>query len=178
MKQKKALIAVNFIGFFHFLWDDIDMLNEMGYEVYAMGDNENKNRIEIHKRSCSVAAKLKSSYGNRIVDAKWQMHKLMYFVTGQIMLPIAGFLTCIFLGWVVPRQTVKDEFTNWGTLRSTLFALVCEAFPNGSVKANPTAKSNTGRWDYDTKAKHYNFKLGVGGLRRHRTRLLSYCPVF
>lgn len=46
---------------------------------------------------------------------------------------------------------------------STLFALVCEAFPNGSVKANPTAKSNTGRWDYDTKAKHYNFKLGVGG---------------
>ena len=40
MKQKKALIAVNFIGFFHFLWDDIDMLNEMGYKVYAMGDNE------------------------------------------------------------------------------------------------------------------------------------------
>lgn len=39
MKQKKALIAVNFIGFFHFLWDDIDMLNEMEYKVYAMGDN-------------------------------------------------------------------------------------------------------------------------------------------
>lgn len=44
-----------------------------------MGYIDNKNRIEIHKRSCSVAAKLKSSYGNRIVDAKWQMHKLMYF---------------------------------------------------------------------------------------------------
>ncbi len=34
-----------------------------------MGFIDNKNRIEIHKRSCSVAAKLKSSYGNRIVDA-------------------------------------------------------------------------------------------------------------
>lgn len=44
-----------------------------------MGYIDNKNRIEIHKRSCSVAAKLKSSYGNRIVDTKWQMHKLMYF---------------------------------------------------------------------------------------------------
>ena len=44
-----------------------------------MGFIDNKNRIEIHKRSCNVAAKLKSSYGNRIVDAKWDMHKQMLF---------------------------------------------------------------------------------------------------
>ena len=37
--QKKALIVANFIGFFHFLWDDIDILNSMGYQVYALGDN-------------------------------------------------------------------------------------------------------------------------------------------
>ena len=37
---KNVLIAANFIGFFHFLWDDIDMLNDMGYKVYAMGDNK------------------------------------------------------------------------------------------------------------------------------------------
>lgn len=46
---------------------------------------------------------------------------------------------------------------------STLFALVCQAFPNGSVKASPTANNNTGRWDYDTSAKHYSFRLGTGG---------------
>ncbi len=40
------------------------------------------------------------------------------FVTGQIFLPVGGFLTCIFLGWCVPRQLVYDEFTNWGTLSS------------------------------------------------------------
>ena len=44
-----------------------------------MGFIDNKNRIEIHKRSCNIAAKLKSSYGNRIVDAKWDMHKQMLF---------------------------------------------------------------------------------------------------
>ncbi len=44
-----------------------------------MGYIDNKNRIEIHKRSCSVAAKLKSSYGNRIVDAKWDLHKQILF---------------------------------------------------------------------------------------------------
>ena len=42
---------------------------------------------------------------------------LFDFVTGQIFLPIGGFLTCLFLGWVVPRHVVADELTNSGTLR-------------------------------------------------------------
>lgn len=45
----------------------------------ALGFIDGKNRIEIHKRSCPVAAKLKSSYGNRILDAKWDMHKQLFF---------------------------------------------------------------------------------------------------
>ena len=45
------------------------------------------------------------------------------YVTGQIFLPVGGLLTCIFLGWVVPRNIVKDEFTNWGTVRSTFFGI-------------------------------------------------------
>ena len=48
---------------------------------------------------------------------------LFDFVTGQIFLPIGGFLTCLFLGWYVPKKLVKDEFTNWGTLRGTLFGV-------------------------------------------------------
>jgi len=43
------------------------------------------------------------------------------FITGQIFLPIVGFLTCIFLGWFVPHQWVRDEYTNWGTLRGRFF---------------------------------------------------------
>ena len=43
------------------------------------------------------------------------------FITGQIFLPIVGFLTCIFIGWFVPHKIVRDEFTNWGTLRATFF---------------------------------------------------------
>jgi NSS family neurotransmitter:Na+ symporter len=45
------------------------------------------------------------------------------FVTGQIFLPIGGFLTCIFLGWFIPKSIVKDEFTNWGTLRGRFFGV-------------------------------------------------------
>ena len=45
----------------------------------ALGYINNKNQIEIHKRACPVAAKLKSSFGNRILDIKWDMHKILFF---------------------------------------------------------------------------------------------------
>ena len=44
-----------------------------------MGYIDNKNRIEIHRRDCDVASRLKASFGNRILDAKWDMHKVMFF---------------------------------------------------------------------------------------------------
>ena len=43
------------------------------------------------------------------------------FITGQIFLPVVGFLTCIFLGWFVPHKVVRDQFTNWGTTRGQFF---------------------------------------------------------
>ena len=39
------------------------------------------------------------------------------------------------------------------------YAMVCKAVPAGSVNPTPTAEDNTGRWDYDATAKHYNFTL-------------------
>ncbi|MBQ8047985.1 MAG: bifunctional (p)ppGpp synthetase/guanosine-3',5'-bis(diphosphate) 3'-pyrophosphohydrolase [Prevotella sp.] len=45
----------------------------------ALGFINNKQRIEIHKRTCPIATKLKSSFGNRILDAKWDMHKELFF---------------------------------------------------------------------------------------------------
>ncbi len=44
-----------------------------------LGYIDNKNQIEIHKRACPVANKLKTSYGNRILDAKWEMRKTHFF---------------------------------------------------------------------------------------------------
>ena len=44
-----------------------------------LGFIDGKHQIEIHKRACPVAAKLKASYGNRILDAKWDMHKKLFF---------------------------------------------------------------------------------------------------
>jgi len=46
---------------------------------------------------------------------------LFDFVTGQLFLPIVGFLTCILIGWFVPHKLVRDEFTNQGTLLNARF---------------------------------------------------------
>jgi GTP pyrophosphokinase len=45
----------------------------------VLGFIDGKHQIEIHKRACPVAAKLKASFGNRILDAKWDMHKKLFF---------------------------------------------------------------------------------------------------
>lgn len=46
---------------------------------------------------------------------------LFDFVTGQIMLPVAGMLMCLFVGWYVPKQVLRDELTNWDTLKGRFF---------------------------------------------------------
>ena len=45
----------------------------------ALGYIDNNNHIEIHKRACLVAAKLKAGYGSRILDVKWDMHDQLFF---------------------------------------------------------------------------------------------------
>lgn len=37
------------------------------------------------------------------------------------------------------------------------YAIICKALPNGSVSGNATNTTNTGRFNYDTSTKHYDF---------------------
>ncbi len=44
-----------------------------------LGFITDNKEITIHRRDCSVADRLKTSYGNRILDAMWQMQRRMLF---------------------------------------------------------------------------------------------------
>lgn len=44
-------------------------------------------------------------------------------ITSQILLPLGGFFTCLFLGWYVPKKIVKDQYTNWGTMPGKYFGV-------------------------------------------------------
>lgn len=46
----------------------------------VLGYVDENDRIIIHKRQCPVAAKLKSSYGNRILAIEWDTHKELSFL--------------------------------------------------------------------------------------------------
>ena len=65
--------------------------------------------------SLSLGATDKLSFGGKTLFDWFD------FVTGQLFLPTAGLLTCLFLGWYVPKKVVQDEFTNWGTLKGQVF---------------------------------------------------------
>lgn len=45
----------------------------------VLGYIDPKNNLIIHKRSCEVANRLKAQYGNRIIAADWNMHRMLFF---------------------------------------------------------------------------------------------------
>ena len=45
------------------------------------------------------------------------------FLSANILLTLGGFLTSIYVGWVMPHKAVHDQMTNWGTLSSRYFHL-------------------------------------------------------
>ena len=63
---------------------------------------------------CSVSL---GASGNTLQFFGKTLFDIFDFVTGQIFLPVVGFLTCILIGWFAPHKLVHDEFTNNGTLR-------------------------------------------------------------
>ena len=45
------------------------------------------------------------------------------FLTSNILMPIGALLTSVLVGWFVPLQTVRDEFTNWGSVNKAVFGV-------------------------------------------------------
>jgi len=74
---------------------------------------------------CILGALCSLSFGGRewlMIGGK-SLFSIFDFVSGQILLPFGGFLTCLFLGWYVPKKLLRDEFTNNGTLRGRFFGV-------------------------------------------------------
>ena len=49
---------------------------------------------------------------------------LFDYVTAKIMLLAAGFLTSVFVGWVLKPHALANELTNWGTLKLRCFSVL------------------------------------------------------
>lgn len=47
---------------------------------------------------------------------------LLDFVTAKLMLPLGGFLVCLFVGWSLKRSVSYDELTNYGLQKAPYFS--------------------------------------------------------
>ena len=72
---------------------------------------------------CTIAVFCSLSMGDRPEMQIMGMPILSFCdaLTANILLPLGSFLTCIFLGWFVPKHIVKNEFTNFGTIGTKVY---------------------------------------------------------
>ncbi len=49
------------------------------------------------------------------------LFNLFDWFTANVCLTVGGFFTCLFVGWYVEHKIVRDELSNWGTLRTPHF---------------------------------------------------------
>ena len=83
-----------------------------------------KGAVIVTTATCVIGAFCSLSLGavKGLEVAGLPLFDLFDFVTGQIFLPLGGFLTCIFVGWYVPKKLLHEEFTNWNTLSGRCFS--------------------------------------------------------
>lgn len=87
--------------------------------------SRNKAAAIVTAGCCVLGAFCSLSFGDRewlSIGGK-SLFDIFDFATGQILLPVGGFLTCLFLGWYVPKKVARDEFTNYGTTGARLFGV-------------------------------------------------------
>lgn len=74
---------------------------------------------------CAVTGVL-SSLSLGVWDAKFfslSFFDLLDFVTAKLMLPLSGFLVCLFVGWYLKRSLSYEELTNYGMQKVPYFTV-------------------------------------------------------
>ncbi len=106
----------------------------------AVGYIENKRIVVVHKRSCPVIMRLKSSFGERIVSVDWKMQKEVYFsaiieIRGIDSVGILNKITQIISQEDINIQKINTE-SNDGIFEGRISLLV-----HNSVEVDELCKS-------------------------------------
>ena len=73
---------------------------------------------------CSIIAVLCSLSNGVLADMKIMGNNLLDFcdsLTANVLLPLGALLTCLFVGWYIPRSVVREQLTNWGTIGGSVY---------------------------------------------------------
>lgn len=81
-----------------------------------------RSRAALLVTSFCVITGVLSSLSLGVWDAKFfslGFFDLQDFVTAKLMLPLSGFLVCLFVGWYLKRSVSYDELTNYGLQKAS-----------------------------------------------------------
>ena len=85
-----------------------------------------RNRAAILVTGFCVVTGILSSLSLGVWDDKFfslSFFDLLDFVTAKLMLPLGGFLVCLFVGWYLKRSVSYEELTNYGLQKATYFPI-------------------------------------------------------
>lgn len=68
-----------------------------------------------------VVSSLALGVWNSCTIAGMNLFDALDFLTAKIMLPLGSMLAAVFVGWIINRQIVRDEVTNYGTLKAPYY---------------------------------------------------------
>lgn len=86
--------------------------------------NLSRGRAAILVTSFCVVTGVLSSLSLGVWDAKFfnlGFFDLLDFVTAKLMLPLSGFLVCLFVGWYLKRSLSYEELTNYGLQKAPYY---------------------------------------------------------
>ena len=87
------------------------------HERFGLTRNKASLLISIGCFTTGIVASLSLGDWSEYTIAGLCIFDALDYVTAKIMLPSAGVLGAIFVGWVLDRKVLKDEVTNYGTLK-------------------------------------------------------------
>ena len=88
--------------------------------------NLNRSRAALLVTSFCAVTGVLSSLSLGVWDAKFfslSFFDLLDFVTAKLMLPLSGFLVCLFVGWYLKRSLSYEELTNYGMQKVPYFTV-------------------------------------------------------
>ena len=85
-----------------------------------------RNRAAVLVTGFCVVTGILSSLSLGVWDDKFfslSFFDLLDFVTAKLMLPLGGFLVCLFVGWYLKRSVSYEELTNYGLQKASYFPI-------------------------------------------------------
>lgn len=88
------------------------------HEKFNFSRGKAARMVTVGSLIIGIVASLALGVWNDYKIAGMNFFDALDFLTAKIMLPIGGMMTALFVGWVLNRQIVRDEVTNYGSLKA------------------------------------------------------------